>query len=101
MTQGDRLPVLEVFSRPGCHLCEQMLDDLLPMTRGCATVEVRNIDTRKDWADAFGTLIPVLRMDGRELCRYTLDRAAVAAALGLDADTKATSRAPETYILRR
>jgi len=70
-------PTLQVFSRPGCHLCEQLIDDLLPIVRGKLRVEVLDVDSREDWKETWGTSIPVVRHAGREICRYVLDRDAI------------------------
>ena len=80
-------PVIEVFSRPGCHLCEVLLDELQPLVRGVLEVAVRNIDGRDDWRTAYGELIPVVVFEGREVCRYRLDQDAI---IRLVADCRAT-----------
>jgi hypothetical protein len=74
-------PLLTVYSRPGCHLCEKLIEDLLPLIRDRAELEVLNIDTRADWTEAYGSLIPVVELNGRALCHYHLDRGTVVAAL--------------------
>lgn len=66
-----------VYSRRGCHLCELMLETLEPLCRGRATIVLRDVDSREDWRREFGELVPVLCADGREICRYELDLAAV------------------------
>jgi len=68
---------LRVYSRPGCHLCEQLIEDLLPLARGRVGVEVVDIDTREEWQEAYGTRIPVLEYRGKTVCQYTLDVAVV------------------------
>ena len=73
--------LLAVYSRPGCHLCEELLEALLPLARGRAEVEVRNVDSRDSWRERFGTRIPVVELDGEVLCEYRLDAAAVTQAL--------------------
>ncbi len=75
------LPRLVVYSRPGCHLCEVLVEELLPLLRERATLEVRDIDTRADWRDRYGLEIPVVELDGERLCHFSLDRGAVLAAL--------------------
>ena len=75
------IPLLTVYSRPGCHLCEQLIENLLPLIRDRAKLEVLNIDTRADWTEAYGSLIPLVELNGRALCHYHLDRGAVVAAL--------------------
>lgn len=75
------LPLLHVYSRPGCHLCEQLIEELSPLIRERARIEVLNIDTRPDWMEKYGTRIPVIELDGQGLCQYSLDVRAVVAAL--------------------
>ena len=68
---------LRVYSRPGCHLCEQLVEALLPLARGRIDVEVVDVDTREDWRSEYGTRIPVVEHAGDFVCQYTLDVAAV------------------------
>ena len=72
------MPVLQVFSRRGCHLCEQMIEELLPLAKGRAEVIVCDIDTRDDWRQEYDVRIPVLKYDGEFICQYHLDREALA-----------------------
>ena len=74
-------PQLTVYSRPGCHLCEELIEALIPLVRGRATIAVQNIDDSPSLATAYGTRIPVVELNGRELCRYHLDADAILAAL--------------------
>lgn len=67
---------LVVYSRQGCHLCEQLIEELLPLIRGKLEVEVRDIDTSPEWQDEYGTRIPVVEFDGEFVCQYTLDKPA-------------------------
>ena len=73
---------LTVYSRRGCHLCEQLIEEVLPLVRGRAEVEVRDIDSREDWRREYGFRIPVVETGGRLVCEFTLDRAALEKALG-------------------
>jgi hypothetical protein len=68
---------LVVYSRQGCHLCEIMIEELLPLARGRARVRVRDVDTRDDWRELYGRRVPVLEYDGLSLCEYRLDHGAV------------------------
>jgi len=70
-----------VYSRRGCHLCEEMLEQLEPLCRGRAALRVEDVDTEPEWADAYGLHVPVLVVDGLEICRYQLDKAAVSQLL--------------------
>lgn len=73
---------LVVYSRPGCHLCELFVEELLPLCRGRARVTVRNVDLQPDWAEQYGLRIPVLCHGAREICAVQLDREAVRTLLG-------------------
>ncbi len=78
---------IQVYSRPGCHLCEQLIEEITPLLRGRAVLEVRNIDSRTDWREDYDTRVPVVEMDGRFVCEYELDRAALHSMLsGTDTD---------------
>lgn len=70
-----------VYSRTGCHLCEVMIEELLPMIRGRAELEVLDIDTQPEWREKYDIRVPVLVFDERELCEYQLDPEAVQTAL--------------------
>ncbi|MEX0707564.1 MAG: glutaredoxin family protein [Woeseia sp.] len=70
-------PSLIVYSRQGCHLCELMIEALLPMLRGRADLEIRDIDTRDDWREQYGERVPVLTLNGRTVCQYHLDTQAL------------------------
>ena len=68
---------LRIYSRPGCHLCEQMIEELLPLVRGKLQIEVVDIDSRSDWREKYDTRIPVLEYDAGFVCQYTLDVPAI------------------------
>ena len=68
---------LQVYSREGCHLCEQLLEELLPLVRGTVEIEVIDIDRDARWQAEFGTRIPVVEFEGQQVCQYTLDAAAI------------------------
>jgi len=74
-------PVLYVYSRRGCHLCDVLVDELLPLVRGRLDVEVRDIDSREDWKERFNVRIPVVEFDGEVVCQYRLDRPSIEAIL--------------------
>jgi len=71
------MPGLQVYSRQGCHLCEILIEELLPLVRGFLVVEVRDIDSRPDWLAKFDIRVPVVEYQGRVVCQYRLDRAAI------------------------
>ena len=68
--------------RPYCHLCDGMREALAPLlSKHGATLEVIDVDDRRDLEERWGDKVPVLLAGERELCHYHLDRAALAAWL--------------------
>ena len=74
-------PTLYVYSRRGCHLCDVLLEELLPLVGGRFDVEVRDIDSRSDWKERFNVRIPVVEFEGEIVCQYRLDQPAIDAIL--------------------
>ncbi|MGI9331238.1 MAG: glutaredoxin family protein [Gammaproteobacteria bacterium] len=72
---------LTVYSRRGCHLCEDLLGELEPLLRQRAHLAVVDVDTDESLRERYGVLVPVVCADEQELCRYHLDRPAVLAWL--------------------
>jgi hypothetical protein len=70
-----------VYSRPGCHLCELLIEELMPLIEGRLELEVRDIDTRPEWKLRYGIRIPLVEYEGETVCQYHLDRAAIRAIL--------------------
>ena len=81
MSGVSGMRTLEVFSRPGCHLCEQLLEELLPLVRDRLAIVVNDVATDDAWEQAYGIDIPVVLFEGREVCRHRLDREALNALL--------------------
>jgi Glutaredoxin-like domain (DUF836) len=63
---------LVVYTRRGCHLCDLLLEELLPAVRGRLEV-----DTREDWRVNYDDRVPVVEYDGELICQYHLDRDAL------------------------
>jgi len=68
---------LQVFSRRGCHLCEELIEEMLPLIRGRIELEVCDIDSRDDWREEYDSRVPVVKYDGEFICQYHLDRKAL------------------------
>ena len=65
---------LTVYSRVGCHLCEEMLEDLRSwIAVGRIRVSVVDVDSSPQLRDRYGERVPVLIGDGEEICHYFLD----------------------------
>lgn len=65
---------LTLYTRPGCHLCEDM-EKLLPSYLQPASISLNivYIDGHPELEQQYGTLVPVLKADKREICHYFLD----------------------------
>jgi thioredoxin-like negative regulator of GroEL len=75
-------PVLTLYSRKNCHLCDVMAAELQPiLDRFSARVQVLDVDADPSISARFGTQVPVLLLDGKILSRFHLDAAAVEDAL--------------------
>ena len=72
---------LAVYSRQGCHLCDQLIEELLPMIRGRMELEIRDIDTNPVWHERFWEEIPVVEYEGEVICRHFLDQDAITGIL--------------------
>jgi hypothetical protein len=70
-------PGLRVYSKPGCHLCEILIEELLPLIRGHLDLEVVDIESRPDWLRDYGTRIPVVEFNSETVCQYKLDTGAI------------------------
>jgi glutaredoxin len=67
-----------VYSRPDCHLCEEALAALRTLRERLA-FELQEVDISKDESlhRTYFDRIPVIAVDGEELCEYFLDEARV------------------------
>ena len=71
-----------LYTKPGCHLCDDMRDllDIALRGTGLAVVEC-NIALDLGDYERYKHDIPVLMIDGREIARHRITEAALAAAL--------------------
>jgi len=83
-----------VFSRPGCHLCELMADELEPLCRAVGlTLRVLDVDTNPAWRDRYGLRIPVACVGGEELTGWPMNREHAMQALRAHVFDRASSGA--------
>ena len=73
------MSVVTLYGKPGCHLCDEAREAL-----AAADVEVTEIDVSSDplLHARYGELIPVVEVDGEEVCRYFVDSEALQRRLG-------------------
>jgi hypothetical protein len=58
-----------------------MLEELLPLIRGKAEVEIRFVDSRDDWREKYDIRVPVVESDGQIISEYPLNLDSVHAFL--------------------
>ena len=82
MRVTDAVPLLTVYGRSYCHLCDDMIAALRAL-QGRFAFEVKIIDVDSDATleARFGEKVPVLMNGHRELCHYYLDEPVVTAYL--------------------
>ena len=68
-----------VYSRPGCHLCEEAIAALVALHDEGYRFDLHEVDIESDELLLRRHLerIPVVEIDGREVSQLVLDRAAV------------------------
>ena len=73
---------LIVYSREGCHLCEDMLETLQQFESELGyNLAVYDIDDDVSLLEQFNALVPVVYFNGQELMRYFFELATLKAAL--------------------
>ena len=70
----DPLPDLILYSRPGCHLCDEarallqaLLAERVAAGLPAPALEERDIESDPEWQRAFFATIPVVEIGGRRL----------------------------------
>ena len=73
---------LTLYSRPGCHLCEEMKGVIEKVTAG-QLVDLREVDISGDpeLERRYGLEIPVLEIDGKKIAKYRIDERALRSAI--------------------
>ena len=70
--------LLTLYGRLGCHLCEDMHNDLLSLQKELDfELQVVDVDSDPDLIKQYGTRVPVLASDKGEICHYFLDKQAL------------------------
>jgi len=78
MRPASEVSTVIVYSKPDCHLCEDAMAVLLGL-RAELGFTLRELDISADDAlhRAYFERIPVVEVDGEELCEYILEEAVV------------------------
>ena len=68
---------LTLFSRADCHLCDEMRSALDPyLARFSLDLECVDVDRNPELRHLHGARVPVLALDGEEVCHWFLDESA-------------------------
>jgi glutaredoxin len=70
--------VVEIYSKPDCHLCDDAKAALVKMQRRYG-FELREVDIAADPAllAEYGTRIPLVWVDGHLVCKYFVNEAVI------------------------
>jgi hypothetical protein len=64
------MSVITIFMRPGCHLCEEAEQVVVPFAAAAgASVEMIDIESDDELHKRYLELIPVIERDGTEIAR--------------------------------
>jgi glutaredoxin len=64
---------LTIYSRPGCHLCDEMKDVVKRVAQSIPLqLEEVDISSSRDLEEKYGLEIPVLLVDGKKAAKYRL-----------------------------
>jgi len=81
---------LTIYSRPGCHLCEEMKTAVARVS-GRVNLDVRveeiDISTDASLEARYGTEIPVLLINGRKVAKYRVSEFELARLIRSRAET--------------
>lgn len=79
---GDTVVELTLYSRRGCHLCDEMRSLLQDFSTDYTySVEVIDIDADPILRERFNGWVPALYRGTEEICHHFLDLASLEAAL--------------------
>jgi len=69
---------IEIYSRPGCHLCDDAKNVIEPFVRPYSiSLTVTDVDSDAALRQAYGWEIPVVIINGEEAFRHRVDRPAL------------------------
>jgi glutaredoxin len=75
---------ITIYSRPGCHLCDEMkaiVSRAARASRAPVTIEAIDVSTDADLEARYGEEIPVLFVDGKKAAKYRVTEDDVARML--------------------
>ena len=68
------IPTVTLYSRPGCHLCEVVKEQLETIRREMDFhIEERNIDEEASLRERYNDDIPVVAVNGQDVFKHRMD----------------------------
>ena len=69
---------IDIYSRPGCHLCDEAKAVVEPLCESYAVVlRTVNVESSAELENRYGSDIPVVFVNGEEAFRHRVDRTAL------------------------
>jgi hypothetical protein len=65
-------PTITVYTRAGCHLCDDAIAVVREVAAGRAHVELVDIDTDPQLVARYTVRVPVVAVEGREIADYQI-----------------------------
>ena len=74
--------VFELYTRSGCHLCEEMEQEIAELQGNFGfTTKVTLINDNQELEDLYGDKVPVLTYEKNIICMYVIDTTALLNAI--------------------
>ena len=75
---------LTIYSKPGCHLCDEMKAVVKGViaSNPAASLDEVDISTDPNLLDRYGLEIPVLLIDGKKVAKYRITEAELRKVMG-------------------
>ena len=82
-SRSERGPTVVIYSRPGCHLCEEAIEEIVAIHEEGRSFELHEIDIESDELLLRRMLekIPVVEVDGVVVSELSLDATVLRARL--------------------
>jgi glutaredoxin len=70
--------LIELFTRPGCHLCDEAKRILVEaQRRSVFSLIEHNVEDDPEWEREYGVDIPVVLVDGRKAFKHRIEKRAL------------------------
>jgi hypothetical protein len=71
------ISTVRLYGKPRCHLCDVAREELQRLRqKAFFDIEEVDVSTDAELTREYGERVPVVEVDGEELCEYEIDRSA-------------------------